>query len=186
MATKSKTDKLTTKYPGVYKKYSKSRRNPKDGKPDEGFSITIRTIENGKYVKTWLYLGWKSEGMTADKANDILLTIKRQMKTGEAPKSIFDRVKNGEPIEMDTSNKHVTLNLPTLTFGAAWKIYDEKWLPNLARPDDERWKYRKHLQPRFENVPLDKIKGLDLETLKRDLYDKDQSPATVKLVLGIH
>ena len=184
MGSKSKTDKFATKYPGVYKKYSTNRRNPKDGKPDEGFTITVRFIENGKYVKKWLYLGWKTNGMTADKANDILLAIKRQIKTGEAPRDIFERVQNGGDIEKDPNTKAKQVKA-MLTFGEAWDIYHEKWLPNLARPQDEISKYKNHLQPRFEHVPLDKIKSLDLETLKHDLFSAGLSPATVKHALSL-
>jgi integrase len=184
MATKSKTDKFATKHPGVYKKFSKSRRNPKDGRPDEGFAVTVRSIEDGKYVKSWLYVGWKSNDMTADKANDILLAIKRQMKTGESPKSIFERVKNGEPIEIDPI-RHNEQRKNLITFGEAWEIFCEKWLNALARPDDEKGRYKKHLQPRFGNTPLDKIKSLDLETLKRDLFNEGLSPASVKHILGL-
>ena len=184
MATKSKTDKFATKYPGVYKKYSKSRRNPKDGKPDEGFAITVRFIEDGKYIKKWLYVGWKSEGMTADKANDLLATVKRQIKSGDSPKAVFERVQGGDPIEIE-SGQLEKQDRPMLTFGEAWDIYTQKWIPNLARPDDEIGKYKKHLEPRFAHMPMDKIKSLDLEDLKLDMSKAGSAPATVKHALSL-
>jgi len=184
MATKSKTDKFATKYPGVYKKFSKTRRNPKDGKPDEGFVVAVRITEGGKYVKKWLYLGWKSEGMTVDKANDTLLSIKKQLKTGEPPENIFERAKSGEPVEIDsTTQSKRSKNL--LTFGEAWKIYNEKWVDRLARPNEERGKYKNHIKPRFENVPLAQINSLDLETLKQEMSRDGLSAGTIKHSLAL-
>ena len=53
-----------------------------------------------------------------------------------------------------------------MTFGEAWAIFDEKWLPNLKRADMERRFYITYLKPALENKPLHMITPLELETLK--------------------
>jgi len=180
----NKQVRVATKHQGVYKQFSAKRRNPKDGKPDESFFVTFKVDENDKKIKKWVSIGWKSEGVTADDGRDILHSIKKQLKTGEPLETVLSRFRKGEPIELDAS-KLGKPELPPLTFNEAWEIYHEKWLPNLARPSDEIGKYKTHLQPRFGHIPLDKIKGLDLENLKLDLFKSGRAPATIKHALSL-
>ena len=181
---KTKQTRVATKHQGVYKQVSSKRRNPKDGKLDESFFVTFKSIEGGKKVKKWVSIGWKSEGVTADDGRDILFSIKKQLRTGESLEAILDRHKAGEPIELEPS-KRSRQDKPKLTLDDAWDIYYEKWIPNLARPSDEIGKYKTHLKPRFGQMPLGEIKSLDLENLKLDMVKDGLSPATVKHALGL-
>jgi integrase len=70
-----------------------------------------------------------------------------------------------------------------LTFGEAWKLYSEKWLPTLAKARTEEARYEYHIAPRFADTPLDKIKPLDLEDFKGELTNKGLAPKTVMHVL---
>lgn len=151
-----------TRFLGVYQRRSTIRRNHRDGKSDACFYITYKD-QSGK--KVWEKVGWKSEGFTAQFANS-LRADRMQV------------LRHGEPIKPEPDQADV------LTFGRAWDIFAEKWLPTLARPTDEKSRYEKHLAPVWADMPLDRISTMALEGFKQDLLVKPLSPATVKLILG--
>ena len=71
-----------------------------------------------------------------------------------------------------------------MTFGDAWAIFDEKWLPNLKRADMERKFYTTYLKPVLGNRTLSAITPMELEDLKNSLLKKGLAPASVKLIVG--
>lgn len=150
-----------TKYQNVFQRCSETRRNPRDGKLDACYYIIYRN--NGKKVLE--KVGWKSEGYTAQHAFQI---------HGER----IQAIRHGEPIKSKADAK----NFP-LTFGQAWDMYRDKWLPNLSRPKDEQSRYENHIAAHFANKPLADIKVLDLEVFKQSLLNKKLSPKTAKHVL---
>jgi Site-specific recombinase XerD len=152
-----------TKYQGVYQRRSEMRRDPRDGKPDICYYITYK--DNAR-KKIWETIGWKSQGFTAGFARE---TLAQRLQV----------VKHGELID----NKQAQ-NDTAMTFGDAWDLYCEKWLHSLKRCEDEKGRYRNHIEPRFGSTPIDKIKAVDLETFKQELSNKGLSPASVKHVLG--
>ncbi|UQZ88848.1 site-specific integrase [Deltaproteobacteria bacterium Smac51] len=150
-----------TKYQGVYQRRSEIKRDSRDGKIDICYYITYKD-KNRK--KIWETIGWKSQGFTAHFARDKLVERIQELKieyTLEKPQK-----------------KEV------MTFGEAWSIYSEKWLPNLSRSRDEQGRYDIHIAPRFAATPLDQIKTIDLEDFKQELAAKGLSPASIKHVLG--
>ena len=149
----------STKYQNVYQRNSTNRRNLRDGKIDICYYIIYR--HNGK--KVWEKIGWKSEGYSAQMASHVHSERIQAIRHGHL------QLQAAEPE-------------PELTFGEAWQIYDEKWLPNLSRPQDERSRYRNHVAPRFADIPLSEIKIIDLEDFKQELIVKNLSPGTVKHV----
>jgi integrase len=150
-----------SKFRGVYQLESTHRRY--DGKPDLCFYITYKQPD-GK--KVWEKLGWRSEKMTASLANDIRSDRMQQIRLGEAAIPI-QRRKESE-----------------MTFGAAWDIFDSKWLPNLKTADTERMYYRTYLKPAFENKTLAAITPMELEGMKTRLLSKGLAPASVRLIMG--
>lgn len=154
-----------TKYQGVYQRVSSVKRNPRDGKPDACFDITYKDAA-GK--KIWEKVGWKSEGYTAQAAN--LLRADR-----------MQTVRHGEPLQKKVK---VSKEQDVMTFGQAWRIYADKWLPNLAKPRDEQNRYDNHIGPRFEDTPMESITTLELETFKQELLGKGLAASSVKYVLG--
>lgn len=151
-----------TKYQNVYQRSSDSRRNHRDGKMDVCYYIIYR--HNGK--KVWEKVGWKSEGYTAQAASHVHAERIQAIRHGDL---VLPSKKPEAEVE--------------LTFDRAWQIYDEKWLPNLSRPQDERSRYRNHIAPRFASVPLGEIKTIDLEDFKHELLSKGLSPGSAKHVL---
>lgn len=154
-----------TKFQGVYQRVSTLKRNPRDGKPDACFDITYK---DGAGKKIWEKVGWKSEGYTAQMANMLRADRMQALRHGEAlPQKASANIKT-----------------ELMTFGEAWKLYSEKWLPNLAKPRDEQNRYDNHIGPRFDDTPLEAITPLELETFKQELLAKGLAASSVKYVLG--
>lgn len=158
---KTENKRVPTKFLGVYQLESTRKRF--DGKPDICFYITYK-LSSGK--KVWEKIGWRSEKMTASMAYDLRADRMQQVRLGEAAAPIQRRKESG------------------MTFGDAWTIFDEKWLPNLKRADMERRFYELYLKPALGNKPLHMITPLELEDLKTFLLKKGLAPASVKLIVG--
>jgi len=162
MEEKSKKNQMKpTKYRGVYQLESTLKRY--DGKPDLCFYITYKQPD-GK--KVWEKLGWRSEKITAALANDIRSDRMQQIRLGEAAIPIQKRKESG------------------MTFGAAWEIFESKWLPNLKTADTEKMYYRVYLKQPLENKTLAAISPLKLEEMKTRLLAKGLAPASVRLIMG--
>lgn len=142
------------KFQGVYYRDSANRRYL--GKPDRCFDICYRD-RGGKL--TWEKVGWTSEGYNAQMAANIRGERMRTIRHGEE----LPGKKQREP-----------------TFGEVWKRYDEWLETSKTRPQDDRYYYRKHLEPRFAQKPLSKISSFDLERMKMELLKQNLAPATVK------
>lgn len=150
-----------TKFTGVYQLESAVKKF--DGKPDLCFYITYK-MPNGK--KIWEKLGWRSEKFTAALASSI---------RGER----LQQIRAGDTTAVKSLHKD-----KGLTFGEAWAIFDEKWLPNIKRPSEDRNRYKRYLKEKFEDRPLKDIAVLDLEEFKSSLIKKGLAAATIRLVMG--
>jgi len=142
-----------SKYTGVYFRESNKRRH--QGKPDRCFDICFRD-QNGKL--RWQKVGWTSEGYSAAMASHVRAERVRSIRHGE---------------ELPKRKKEVT-------FGEVWKRYDEWLETGKRRPQDDRYYYGKHLEPRFADKPLSRISPFDLERMKAQLLKQGLAPATVK------
>jgi integrase len=155
-----------TQYQGIYLRRAEKRHNPKDGKPDACFYYSIK--EDGK--KKWFKVGWKSEGYNIQIAMDMRAKHMQALRHGE----VFNRG-NNTPVAPEAEE---------MTFGAAWKIYAQRWFPNLMRPQDEQKRFENHIAPHFADTPLAQITTLDLETFKQNLLSQGLAPATTKHIIG--
>ena len=162
MSAKSTNNKMIpTKHSGVYQRVSDTKKF--DGKPDACFYITYK-MPNGK--KVWEKIGWRSEKITAAFAAELRIERVRNLRLG------------------DTSVPTQRRKEASITFGDAWAIFDEKWLPNLKRADMERKFYTSYLKPVLGNRPLSAITPMELEDLKNSLLKRGLAPASVKLIVG--
>lgn len=158
---KSENVRVPTKFLGVYQLESTQRRF--DGKPDICFYITYKALDGRK---VWEKIGWRSEEMSAGLASGIRNERIQKMRLGEITAPAKKRKE------------------ASITFGQAWAIFDEKWLPNLKRADMERKFYDSYLKEPLGNKPLDSITPLELEELKTKLLRKGLAPASVRLIIG--
>ncbi len=158
VAAKKQPKREKTRFPGVY---SRKLVNRSTGKPDAAFDITYRD-KDGK--KQWVLIGYASDGVNAPYANQRRGAILDGISKGEKPK----RSREGS----------------SMTFAQGWALFDEKWLPNLASPQDERNRYKWYLKEPLGHRRMDAITVLDLEDLKASMLHKGLAPATVRLALG--
>lgn len=158
IAAKSGARRVKTRFPGVY---SRSIVNKRTGKPDTAFDICYRD-QAGKF--RWELIGYADDGVNAAYANKRRGAILDGISRGEKPKR--QRAGSG------------------MTFAQGWALFDEKWLPNLARPEDERNRYKWYLEEPLGHRRLNAITLLDLEDLRGSLLRKGLSASTVRLALG--
>ncbi len=145
------------KFTGVFAYTSQDSKYK--GKPDKCFFI--RYIDQYK-KQVWEKVGWQSEGYSAQYAANIR----------------NERIHSVRHSEMPESQKQVT-------FGDVWKEY-EKWLEKgRTRPQDDKQRYKDHLQTDLESLPISQISPHKLDEIKNKLFDKGYSPATVKHCLVI-
>lgn len=147
--------KKVNKLYGVYYYESKSKKFK--GQADCCFYIRYR---DGYGKQHWEKIGWKSEGYNAKAASGILNDRLQTSRHGDTPEIQKKRKK--------------------LTFDVLWEHYQDWIEANKVSYKDDVFRYHKHLEEKFKKVPLDSITPLMLENLKKDLFAKELSPATVK------
>ncbi len=147
-----------TRFAGVY---SRKLTNRNTGKADTAFDITYKSAE-GK--KVWVLIGYASDGVNAAYAN------KRRG-------AILDGISRGEKPKAQQAGKN-------MTFAEGWQIFNEKHLPSLASPKDERNRYKWYLHEPLGHRKLESITLLDLEDMRADMLSKGYSTSTVRLALG--
>lgn len=150
--------RVRTRFTGVY---TREIINKRTQKPDAAFDIAYRD-QDGKLI--WEFVGYKSDGVSAGYASS---------KRG----AILDSISRGEKPRRRSSEK-------VMTFAEAWKIFEDKWLPNVARPQEEKSRYANHIAPALAKRRLDAITTLTLEELKSKLLAKGLAPGTVRHVLS--
>lgn len=158
IAAKSGAPREKTRFPGVY---TRKITNKRTGKSDTAFDICYRNQE-GKL--RWKMIGYSSDGVNASFANG---------KRG----AILDGISKGEKPKLKNDRKGIT-------FGEGWELFKERWLPNLARPQDEINRYTCYLEDALAHRRMNAITLLDLEDLKQRLLKQGFAPATVRLALS--
>lgn len=145
-----------SKFTGVYMRESKDRRYK--GKPDICFDVTFK--EGSR--KLWQKVGWRSEGITAAYASKVRAEIMRKVRLG-----------------MDVSTPK------PMTFGQAFKEYEENHLPTLKSGDRVTRLYNARLKDEFGDIKLKDISTIMLEKYKNRLLAEGLTPATTTHCLAI-
>ena len=158
IAAKSGTQRIKTRFPGVY---TRKIINKRTGKPDTAFDICYRDQE-GKF--RWNLIGYASDGVNAAFANG---------KRG----ALLDGISKGEKPRRNAIGSG-------MTFAQARALFEEKWLPNLVNPKEDCNRYKLYLESPLGHRRLDAITLLDLEALKVSMLRKGLAAATVRLALG--
>lgn len=160
-------------YTGVYSREHSTRRL-QSGEPDLCFEITYKDGQ-GKLV--WEKIGWASEGYSAPLAvqtrNDRIQAVRKGEPIPKKGEETPQELPPGEPVEEKVP-----------TFGLVWEKYVEWATANKTRQGkDDINRYKNHIQPRFEETPLDEVSPFDLERVKSDLMKDGLAPATTRHVL---
>jgi integrase len=158
--------RVKTRYAGVYMRKIIDKRT---GKADTAFDITYKLL-GGK--KAWDFIGYASDGVTASHAN---------ARRG----AIVDGLKKGEKPRVEKKEREKKASSERMTFEEAWKLFEEKWLPNVSNPDHDRGIYNRYIHKHFGNMSISEITLLDLEEHKTNLLNKGLSASTTGLALGL-
>jgi integrase len=146
--------RVKTNYSGVYELKSQTKKHL--GKADVCFYITY----NHRGKKVWEKIGWLSEGYSAKVASH---------KRAER----IQKIRHGEELPKEKAKAPY--------FKEVAKKYTEWVEGNKSRSGrDDKYMYKNHLAPVFDDKRLDEISAFDLERLKNDLIKKDYAPGSVK------
>lgn len=158
MSRQGATRKATSEK-GVYEVISETKfaRSPRGKKiPDVCYYIAFRLT--GKL--TWEKIGWISEGYSIKLASDIRAERMRSMRHGEE----LPKEKAKAPYFKEVAKK-----------------YNEWVEGNKSRSGrDDKYMYKNHLAPVFDDKRLDEISAFDLERLKNDLNKAGYAPGSIK------
>ncbi len=152
--------------------------------------------QSDKYYAIWYWnkalkktvtesIGWMSEGWSDDEANEILTTIKKNIKLGVSPQSVEEMRQMKEAEDRAEAERAKQEELENVTFGEAAEHYLEWSKNNKKSYKADRYRYDKHLGKRFADGPMKSISPFDLEKLKSALKKKRLTPATIGQVLQL-
>lgn len=162
----------TTKYPGVRYREHPSRKFK--GKPDRYYTIRYNISKGQRKEER---LGWRSEGMTPEKAANIRGEILESIRTGKGAHTLK------ECQELAAEEKAIT-NIGTIQFGELWLRYFEWAKANKKHWADDERRYRLHLAPTLDGLPAKEVNPYRLEKLKQELLTT-QRPGTTRHCLAI-
>lgn len=146
--------RVITKYAGVYERTSDVRKH--NNRQDKCYYITYNS--DGK--KVWEKVGWISEGYSAKLASDVRAERLRNIRHGEE----LPKEKAKAPYFKEVAKEY------------------NKWVEkNKSRSGrDDKYIYKNHLAPAFDEKRLDEISSFDLERLKNKLINEKYAPGSVK------
>ncbi len=152
------------RFVGVYFEESKTRPRV-NGKPDRHYFYTFK--RNGKFIRR--FVGWASEGITAEITAHLRGRELRKIRNGEDAKT-------AKEIKAEKLKTNRTLNELKETY------FSSKGLSLKGRKTDlNRWE--KHIQPILGNKRVSELSELDIERIKRSM--KGKKPATIANALEL-
>lgn len=148
--------------------------------------FSIRYKSEGKDKEE--VVGWSSEGMTAEKAYNVLSTIRENIRLGVEPSSLRAmRLGNEQKKEEEKQAKQVKQKeLVTLS-----EFWANDYLPTSAATkkastiESEKWLYSKWIAPTLANVPLSQLNITNLEAISLHAQKAGKSPATIRYILAV-
>lgn len=137
------------KWEGVY--YYESRDKEYKGKPDVCYMVNFKI--SGR--KVWEKIGWKSNGMTPQVAQQY--RAKR-----------IQEIQLGTPVVTASERKAEALKR-NRTIGEIAEIYFDTKGDSLKGYKNDKHRYKKHIAPIFKNLRVPNLTQFDMETLKRSM-----------------
>lgn len=171
-----------TNFLGV--RYREHNRRKHGVRFDRCFSIRYKL--NGKDKEE--VAGWGSEGMTAEKAFNMLSVIRENMRLGREPCSIAAMRQANESKRVEDEKAQRRTEKEQVTLADFWEA--EYFLAaQLSKTPKsvagEKSYYDNWIKPALGNVPLQKIDAAKVEALVRKVQKAGRSPATVRYVMAI-
>lgn len=164
---------VNSKYPGVRFREHETRVHKR--KKDRYFSI--RYYRDGKQVEE--SLGWLSNGMTMEEAQEIRGKIIQNIKKGDKPQSFAEMREIGEAALRAEKEQKEAERRELVTFGEMAGLFLEWSKDNKKSYNADKSRYEKHLEPRYKDTPIKNISSFHLEKLKSVLKKEELSPASI-------
>jgi len=147
--------------------------------------FAIRYQKDGRRCEEGL--GWASEGWTAQKSALKLAELKQAAVTGEGPKRLREKREIEERRREEEKATREQEHLDAITFS---QYFHDTYM-SYARANKtanscttEEGLFRKWLAPVVGDKPLSKIAPIDLERIKKKMFDSGKSPRTIKYALA--
>ena len=140
------------KYAGVY--YYESQTKQFQGKPDKCFVVTYKVAGR----KIWEKIGWKSQGITAQIANEKRIQI-------------LQKLQLGAPVITATQRKQDALRRNRY-IGEIAKIYFEKNKDRLKGYKTDQNRYENHIKQLFGRRQVSDLTSLDISDLINSMSGK--------------
>lgn len=175
---------IKTKYPGIRFRWHATRKHG---------------VQFDRYY-TWTYkhegktrteaLGWSSEGVTLDRAIEIVSEIRQNQRTGTGPQTLAEKKRLAEEarqaeIERQRSEREAA-ELEKKRNVTLKEFFDTEYLP-IQQTHKGRDTWIKEFQhgknwifPIIGNVPLKDVSSFHIERIKKSMLDAGRTPRTIQ------
>lgn len=168
--------KINTQYPNV-RYYEHDTRKQRNGQLDRYFSI--RYYNNGVRVEETL--GWATEGWNAEKAHEVMATIKKNKRTGQGPLSLADMREDAAQERAAAQREAAEESASSMLLQDFFESY---YMPEAKRSkrswltDEQR--FNKVIRPAIGAKPLRTITKAEIQAIMDTLVASGAAPSTVK------
>lgn len=181
---------IKTNFKGV--RYREHATRKHGVKRDRYFAIRYKS--NGKDVEAGI--GWATEGWTGEKAYDLLLNLRKNLRTGTGPQTMQEKRDLAESARKEQEAKEqeqaaieaqAAKDNQTLT-----SVFYEKYLPQAKQ--DRRSKYswvreeslfRIWIEPIIGAKPLKDVDAFHLEKIKKAMKAAGKAPRSIQYMLAV-
>lgn len=139
-------------------------------KPDRYIAIRYRSGNGNRRLEP---LGWASDGISLDMANDEVSAIRRNIRLGTGPQSLKEKREMAEASRVEKESLAKRAKLQSITFGELAELY-HAWAKHNRAPSAShiRQLLDMHILPDFGSRPAKDITPADVEALRRVLEQK--------------
>ncbi len=132
--------------------------------------------------------GWSSEGMSAEKAFNLLSTVRENIRTGEGAQSLAAMREDNEAKAAEVQRKDAATQRAATTFSEFW---EQEYLPfatatkKSSTMSSECFLYKKWIAPALGKVSLPKITAPMVEKIAFAMQKQDKSAASTRYMLAV-
>ena len=165
-------------------RYREHKRRKHGVRFDRCFSIRYKLDGKDKEEVA----GWSSEGMTAEKAFNLLSTIRENIRLGMEPRSIAAMRLANEYQLMEKEKERQQQEKEQMTLADFW---ESEYLPSALASKtpksmaSEKGYFANWIYPALGELPLAKIDSAKVEVLAQQVQKAGRSPATARYILAI-
>lgn len=174
---------VATKFRGVRARLHPTRKHNRQ--PDSYF--VLRFSRDGRQITE--PCGWASEGWTAQSASEMLAEIKKNITTGDGPRSLSEKRSLAEERRQDELMADAAERAANLTFGEFFaEVYmpaqtDNGKSPRSIRREEELG--RLWILPALANRPIRKIGQVDLQRIKAAMTQAGRAPRSIEYAMAV-